>query len=318
MAALLKEMNNAAHDARDRGDDALAAKLLETFLVRYDTIVENGLTANPQPPHRGRDYLERKSFNLVAALDTLKPEATRFAAPIVRVPMTNNLAERDLSNCRGPREDQLVLPERGRRAQLRRHPLLSLDGTQARSESTPRTRHGLSRRRLDAADAHLSNSQRRVAPRRHDCQCISGSRRATTPDEATGNRHRSLRTVRSALRNPKSGGGLNVSPSVSTQRKPEGPGAAGSRTTRRTRRDGRRADGRRAGQAGREDKENGRTTARPTRPGQAAGEAEERRGGDGGGGTPSPGGGPGVVGMAPRGKARQRPKRTSTAPSPSP
>ncbi len=95
MAALLKEMNNAAHDARDRGDSALAAKLLETFLVRYDTIVENGLAANPQPPHRGRDYLERKSFNLVAALDTLKPEATRFATDL-RVPMTNNLAERDL------------------------------------------------------------------------------------------------------------------------------------------------------------------------------------------------------------------------------
>ena len=95
MAALLKEMNNAAHDARDRGDSASAAKLLETFLVRYDTIVENGLAANPQPPHRGRDYLERKSFNLVAALDTLKPEATRFATDL-RVPMTNNLAERDL------------------------------------------------------------------------------------------------------------------------------------------------------------------------------------------------------------------------------
>ncbi len=95
MAALLKEMNNAAHDARDRGAAALAPQLLKSFLARYDAIVETGLPANPAPLHRGRDYLERRSFNLVTALETLKPEATRFAADL-RVPMTNNLAERDL------------------------------------------------------------------------------------------------------------------------------------------------------------------------------------------------------------------------------
>jgi transposase len=95
MAALLKEMNNAAHDARARGATALAPQLLKGFLARYDTIVENGLSVNPAPRHRDRDYLERKSFNLVTALETLKPEATRFATDL-RVPMTNNLAERDL------------------------------------------------------------------------------------------------------------------------------------------------------------------------------------------------------------------------------
>jgi len=95
MAALLKEMNNAAHDARDRGAAALAPQLLKSFLARYDAIVETGLSANPAPLHRGRDYLERRSFNLVTALEMLKPEATRFAADL-RVPMTNNLAERDL------------------------------------------------------------------------------------------------------------------------------------------------------------------------------------------------------------------------------
>jgi transposase len=69
--------------------------LLKTFLARYDAIVEEGLSANPAPCNRKRDYLERKSYNLVAALKKLKPEATRFATDL-RVPMTNNLAERDV------------------------------------------------------------------------------------------------------------------------------------------------------------------------------------------------------------------------------
>jgi len=95
MTALLKEMNTAAHEARSSGATALAPELLKTFLARYDTIVEQGLLANPAPLHRERDYLERKAYNLVAALKKLKPEATRFATDL-RVPMTNNLAERDV------------------------------------------------------------------------------------------------------------------------------------------------------------------------------------------------------------------------------
>ncbi|MHB8318882.1 MAG: IS66 family transposase [Acidimicrobiales bacterium] len=95
MTALLTEMNTAAHDARNRGATALSPPLLKTFLARYDTIIEQGLSANPTPLNRERDYLERKAYNLVAALKKLKPEATRFATDL-RVPMTNNLAERDV------------------------------------------------------------------------------------------------------------------------------------------------------------------------------------------------------------------------------
>jgi len=95
MAALLAEMNNAAYDARSTGATRLSPLLLETFLHRYDAIVENGLSANPAPLNRERDYLERKSFNLVAALYKLKPEATRFATDL-RVPFTNNRAESDI------------------------------------------------------------------------------------------------------------------------------------------------------------------------------------------------------------------------------
>ena len=93
MADLLREMNKAAHDARDTGATRLSPALLKSFFARYDTIVEQGLSANPAPPNRERDYLERKSFNLVAALEKLKPEATRFATDL-RVPMTNNAGER--------------------------------------------------------------------------------------------------------------------------------------------------------------------------------------------------------------------------------
>jgi sugar diacid utilization regulator len=95
MTALLTEMNNAAHNARHSGATALSPPLLKTFPARYDTIVEQGLSANPAPPGRTRGYLEAKSYNLVAALKKLKPEATRFATDL-RVPMTNNLAERDV------------------------------------------------------------------------------------------------------------------------------------------------------------------------------------------------------------------------------
>lgn len=95
MTTLLTEMNNAAHDARSTGATRLSPSLLESFLARYDTIVEQGLSANPAPRNRERDYLERKSYNLAAALEHLKEEATRFATDL-RVPMTNNLAERDV------------------------------------------------------------------------------------------------------------------------------------------------------------------------------------------------------------------------------
>ena len=95
MAALLAEMNDAAHTARAGGRTSLSKRVLADFLTRYDAIVEAGLLANPAPVGRQRDYLERKSFNLVSALEMLKVEATRFARDL-RIPMTNNEAERSL------------------------------------------------------------------------------------------------------------------------------------------------------------------------------------------------------------------------------
>jgi len=96
MKALLLEMNDAAHDARAAGRSRLGRRKLEGFLERYDSFVDAGLAANPEPPAGlKRDYLARKSYNLVCALRDLKTEATRFAKDL-RVPFTNNDAERPL------------------------------------------------------------------------------------------------------------------------------------------------------------------------------------------------------------------------------
>jgi transposase len=95
MIVLLGEMNGAAHQARDAGRRALPRRQLSGFMVRYDTIIKQGLDINPDPIGRKRDYIERESFNLVSALKKLKPEATLFAHDL-NVPFTNNEGERSL------------------------------------------------------------------------------------------------------------------------------------------------------------------------------------------------------------------------------
>jgi transposase len=92
MAALLLEMNNAAHAARNKGRSRLPRRVLAAFNARYDELAQAGLAANPQPIGRKRDTLEAAGYNLAAALVKLKPEATRFATDLT-VPFTNNAAE---------------------------------------------------------------------------------------------------------------------------------------------------------------------------------------------------------------------------------
>jgi len=92
MAALLLEMNNAAHVARNKGRSRLPRRVLAAFRARYDELAQAGLAANPQPAGRKRDTLEAAGYNLAAALVKLKPEATRFATDL-NVPYTNNAAE---------------------------------------------------------------------------------------------------------------------------------------------------------------------------------------------------------------------------------
>jgi len=95
MAALLTEMNDAAHEARAAGRARLPRRRLAGYLARYDALVDAGLRANPKPKHRERDQIERDSYNLALALMRLRAEATRFATDLA-VPFTNNEAERSL------------------------------------------------------------------------------------------------------------------------------------------------------------------------------------------------------------------------------
>lgn len=95
VAALLTEMNNAAHAARARGRRNLSSRVLAGFSSRYDSLTAVGLAANPEPIGRDRDSIERAGYNLVSALTTLKEEATRFATDL-DVPFSNNDAERAL------------------------------------------------------------------------------------------------------------------------------------------------------------------------------------------------------------------------------
>ena len=92
MAALLTEMNNAAHVARNKDRSHLPRRVLTAFLARYDELANAGLAANPKPVGRKRDVIEAAGYNLAAALVKLKPEATRFATDLA-VPFTNNAAE---------------------------------------------------------------------------------------------------------------------------------------------------------------------------------------------------------------------------------
>ena len=92
MAALLIEMNNAAHAARAANKSNLSRRVVTTFLARYDGLAAAGLAANPTPVGRKRDSIEAAGYNLAAALVKLKPEATRFACDLA-IPFTNNAAE---------------------------------------------------------------------------------------------------------------------------------------------------------------------------------------------------------------------------------
>ena len=95
MAALLSEMNTAAHGARAAGCASLSGDQLATFMSRYDVIVEAGLAASAAPSGRKRYKIERDAFNLATALKKLRTEATRFAVDLF-VPFSNNEAERSL------------------------------------------------------------------------------------------------------------------------------------------------------------------------------------------------------------------------------
>ncbi len=85
-------------DARDRGADRLQATVLADLTDRYDRILAAGRAANPPPPRPpGRRRRPRRSSAacLLERLEVHREEVLRFLEDL-RVPPTNNLAERDI------------------------------------------------------------------------------------------------------------------------------------------------------------------------------------------------------------------------------
>lgn len=96
MAALLIEMKLAGEEATAKARHAIYWRRLNEYSKRYDSICQTALRANPAPASgRKRNEVERESFNLATAFVTHKDAICRFATDL-RVPFTNNLAERDL------------------------------------------------------------------------------------------------------------------------------------------------------------------------------------------------------------------------------
>jgi transposase len=96
LAGLLVEINAACDHARRRGLKALAPMHQRAFAARYDDLVSQGMAANPDPPPgRKRDYVRRRSHNLVVAFATHRTSILRYMYDL-DVAFTNNQAERDL------------------------------------------------------------------------------------------------------------------------------------------------------------------------------------------------------------------------------
>lgn len=96
MTALLLEMKLCGEQVRSAGGNRIDEKTLAVFFARYDNVVEEAFSANPEPLRgRARDYLEKESFNLAVALRDRKDDIVRFASDL-RVPFTNNRAETDV------------------------------------------------------------------------------------------------------------------------------------------------------------------------------------------------------------------------------
>ena len=95
LAALLVEINAACEEARRRRWKHLGLSTTRSFAKRYNAFVAAGLAANPEPAHRQRNPVERRSFNLATAFDTHKISILRYMYDL-QVDFTNNQAERDL------------------------------------------------------------------------------------------------------------------------------------------------------------------------------------------------------------------------------
>lgn len=100
MRVLLCDANRRTEAALAAGDHELSRNQRSRIRTRYRHIVADALAVNTDPigyngQPRKRDTLERASHNLAVALRDHEDEILRFTTDL-RVPFTNNQAERDL------------------------------------------------------------------------------------------------------------------------------------------------------------------------------------------------------------------------------
>ncbi|MFE0026736.1 transposase [Amycolatopsis sp. NPDC059021] len=87
----LEQLNDAAPAARDTGHTAIPAPVLNPLVSRFVRTVNLGLLLHPPDPGRKQS----KTRNLLVRLRDYQDQVLRFARDL-RVPFTNNQAERDL------------------------------------------------------------------------------------------------------------------------------------------------------------------------------------------------------------------------------
>jgi transposase len=96
MSALLWETNEAAQRAQANGLAALCQQALFELHARYRAVIASGYEQNPGLAANADKRIKRTDAqNLLLRLDSQESEALRFAQDL-RVPFTNNLAERDI------------------------------------------------------------------------------------------------------------------------------------------------------------------------------------------------------------------------------
>jgi hypothetical protein len=87
----LLALNTAAHRARTAGQEQIPPEIAKFYLTLFNHAIAVGLSVHPRAP--GRE--QTKTRNLLERLRERAEEVLRFAHDL-RVPFTNNQAERDL------------------------------------------------------------------------------------------------------------------------------------------------------------------------------------------------------------------------------
>ena len=96
MTALLLDAKRRCEAAAAAGLDALPPGQRAALRARYNRIVADAFAVNPEPASgRKRNTLEKASYNLAVAFRGHATEILRFTTDL-RIPFTNNEAERDL------------------------------------------------------------------------------------------------------------------------------------------------------------------------------------------------------------------------------